>query len=167
MRFGFKYFRMLNRADTREHLKRFEYSAKPLLKLPLANYVAKWKNNFLLRSLRQLIVELYFYNLCTARPWLRRLVANPRLIQVGFVVEMDTVAQGQVSLQVFHISRQQHFTTAPYSLIHSFIHSSVSWLVLFFVHLLRTAPSEPGPPHCQGITNTDTPHSVGLLWASD
>jgi hypothetical protein len=37
-------------------------------------------------------------------PWLRRLVANPRPIQVVFVVEVDTVAQRQVPLQVFRIS---------------------------------------------------------------
>jgi len=26
-----------------------------------------------------------------------------------------------------------------------------------------TTPSEPGPPHCRGLTITDTPDSVGIL----
>jgi hypothetical protein len=31
-----------------------------------------------------------------------------------------------------------------------------------------TAPSGPGPPHCQGFTShLDTTHAVGLLWTSD
>jgi len=30
-----------------------------------------------------------------------------------------------------------------------------------------TAPSGPGLPRYRGITITDTPHSVGLLWTSD
>jgi len=79
-------------------------------------------------------MELYFYNLCTARPWLRRLVANPRPIQVGFVVEVDTVSQGHVSFQVFHISRQYHSTTVPYSPIHPFIRRLVSWFFCSFIH---------------------------------
>jgi len=79
-------------------------------------------------------MELYFYNLCTGRTLLRQLVANPRPIQVGFVVEVDTVAQGQVSLQVFHISRQHHSTTAPYSLIHLLIRRLVGWFFCSFIY---------------------------------
>lgn len=82
-------------------------------------------------------MELYFYNLCTAMPWLRWLVANSRPIQVGFVVEVVTVAHGQVSLQVFRISSAS--IIPPLLHINLFIHLFVGWLVLLFVHLLRKA----------------------------
>ena len=75
-------------------------------------------------------MELYLYNLCTAIPWLRRLVAKHRSIQVGFVVEVGKVAQGQVSLQVFRISPVS--IIPPLLHIHSFIRRLLGWLVFSF-----------------------------------
>jgi hypothetical protein len=90
-----------------------------------------------------------------ATPWLRRLVPNHRSIQVGFVVEVGTVAQGQLSLQVFRISPVS--ILPPLLHINSIIHSSVAWLVGFSFFRSSntegiflpgmTAPRGPGPPH--------------------